>query len=729
MKHSKMASRLAIVLACAAGLGCMSSDLVGAPGFNEPITPPEPPTTGNKWVEDETLNADGSRCFVLQDEECGGTDAADYLDYFEAPIFRTAHAQDGYLYAVDGSNIWILDAQEPTSPQRVGVQTGVGRALAVTGHNGLLYVAAADRGVAVYGVDLADPSRLVRRAEVKLAGPALDVALRPDGKALYAAIGAAGLAVLPLDEDGLPGEPTTVPLPGFASGVSAHGAYVYVAGCSRLNVVSAASLALLGSLKPAETQAPMPLKDVVVEQGVAAVAAGRWGVLFVDVEDPTRMQILGNHTDPDDLLYYGNGVAYSHGNFYLAAGDWGVDRVPLSSLRQGQGVWTVPAQFPRYCTSAENPDRTPAPQFQTVLPPPRNQDPLDVIPVGDALFAAGDASRLGLRALDVYSLSGTGAHTFSGRYEEPRRVTAIDSGGGRVVLAGVESGVYSPSQTSGLLERVSDLPEGHGQARTVTVCGDGRLATLDEEGTLRLQDVEGAAAHSLAPSMAAHGEHLVGVRQSGQVEVFRVEEAGLEHLRTVSLEPFTYGAAHAFVADQYFVASAAWQRAFRIDLADAEAAPVALESPALTRRELEDPTAWRQGAPTRVLIPMAGAVAEISSFGGQARAVLHPLEEGAPVRILPLPPGTYVGGTSEQSRLMLVQGDRARYRTSVVEVDLSDPAAEPSVRTHVFLGSAIGATRLGDVLYVADLEAGVRAFRIEGNGISHLGVADLGGVQ
>ncbi len=713
---------LALALACGSELS--------APSPGGPVTPPEPPTTGNKWVED-SQNGDGSRCFVLQDEECGGVDAADYLDYFEAPIFRTGHAAGDHLYAVDGTNVWILDVKVPTAPERIAVQSGVGRALAVTGQNSVLYVAAADFGVATFEVDPADATRLLRVGEVPLPGPALDVALRPDGKVLYAAIGGAGLAAISLDDEGHPeGTPTTVPLPGFASGVTAQGLQVFVAGCSGLTAVSAATLLPLSTLaiEVAEGGAPAPVKDVAVAGEVAALAAGRWGMIFVDVSNPAEMVRLGNQTEREDLLYYGNGVTASHGSFYLAAGDWGVDRVSVQQVAAGAVAETTPTTFPRYCTEAENPDRKPATEYVTVLPPPRIQDPLDVIPVGDVLFAAGDASRLGLRAIDVYALAPNGVHAYSGRYEEPRRVRAVAAGDGQVLVSGVISGVYTPTATSSLLSRQAELPTQTAQPRALAVCGDGRVASLDDEGTLFLEGREAPVRSEVAPVLVASGPHLVTVEARGQLQQYALTDHGdVDHLRSLSTEPFTYGAAHAFVGDHLFISSGAWAHTQQVDLSDLEATPTLLQSPAPTRAQLGDPSAWRSGPPLRVLVPTQTALVEVTSFGGRATAVLHPLDGGGEPRTLSLPPGHYVGGTAEGSRLVLVQGDRARYRTTLVEVDLDDETQEPLTRTQVFLGSAVGTARLGDVLYVADYEAGIRAFSLSSEeGVTHLGVAELG---
>ncbi|MGI5860994.1 MAG: LVIVD repeat-containing protein [Myxococcales bacterium] len=383
-------SALVLPLVLLALLGCAEDSAESRPP-NEYV-PPEPPTTGNKWVDDGTNQG----CFVLVDEECGGLDEADYLDFFESSIFRAGHVEGSTAYVVDGSNLWSLDVADPANPARLGVFTGVGRAMAITGREGRLYVAGADQGLIVLSIDPQDATQLSRVHELKLAGPALDLALSPDGAVAYVAAGRAGLNAVDLLPE--PMERPATAVEGFASGVAVDGERIYVAACSNLSVVDASSGELLGAvaLESAEGQAPRPVKDVVAQGSYAFVAAGRWGAVVVDVSDPQQPRALGNRTISDDLLYYANGLALSHGHLYIAAGDWGVDRMKLEDFATLEGLSMTPPQaFARHCTPSEDPARQPAPEFQTQLPPPRRQDPLDVVPVGDTLLAMGDASRLG----------------------------------------------------------------------------------------------------------------------------------------------------------------------------------------------------------------------------------------------------------------------------------------------------------------------------------------------
>ncbi len=341
------------------------------------------------------------------------------------------------------------------------------------------------RRLIVLSIDPQEPTRLARVHDLKLAGPALDLALSADGAVVYVAAGGAGLVAVDLLPE--PAARPAVALAGFASGVAIDGERVYVAACSNLSIVDAPTGQLLGSvdLQSAEGQAPRPVKDVIAQGNYAFAAAGRWGALVVDVSDPRQPRALGNRTVSDDLLYYANGLALSHGNLYIAAGDWGVDRMKVEDFATLDGLAMTPPQaFARYCTPSEDPARQPAPEFQTTLPPPRVQDPLDVVPVGDTLLAMGDASRLGVRAVDVYRLAEDGAHGLAGRYEEPALVSSIAAGPAGVALAGKLSGLFSPVEGGPLLARASALPESEAPARVVALADDGRLVALDTQGQL-----------------------------------------------------------------------------------------------------------------------------------------------------------------------------------------------------------------------------------------------------
>ncbi len=687
--------------------------------------PPEAPTTGNKWVEDG-VDASGAACFVLADEECGGTDESDYLDYFEASLFRSGYAAGDLLYAIDGANLWVIDGSQPTRPERRHIVAGIGRALAITGRSKHLYVASGDRGVGIFEIDFTQPAHVRRVASVPLQGTALDVALEPDGSALHVALGNRGLATVPLAADGLPaGEASPVEVSGFVNGVTVHGEHLFVAACSGLSIVNAKEKSVIGklALKGAEGQAPMPIKDVAVADGVAALAAGRWGMVFVDVSNPAAPVRLGNRTERDDLLYYGNGVTAANGHFYLAAGDWGVDRVALAALKTKPPSTVVPARFGRYCGSAENPDRKPAPELETTLPPPRTQDPLDVVPVGNVLYAMGDASRLGVRAVDVYELGKTGAHSLVGRYEEPGLVDAIAAGGGKVALAGKRAGLFTPVGSAPWLSRVGALPAAQRDARVVALDAQGGLLSLDRDGALRVEGAEGELAKGRAPTLAVSDQRIATLRQEGVAEVHQLRGGSLELARTAQVPTFTHGATQSFLGSALFVVSPTWTNAVRIALGASfpTAEPLA---GAYEKRELENPKSWRGGAPSRLLVPHGQSMIEVASFGGRARALVHAMD-GSQAKTFELPAGRYVAGFSQGKRLVLVQGDRATYRTSVLTVALAENGSPALVDAQAFVGAAIGAAQFEDKLYVADREVGVRVFELQGGQPLHRGVAGL----
>ena len=97
--------------------------------------------------------------------------------------------------------------------------------------------------------------------------------------------------------------------------------------------------------------------------------------------------------------------------------------------------------------------------------------------------------------------------------------------------------------------------------------------------------------------------------------------------------------------------------------------------------------------------------------------------EGEALRFA-VPAGPYVAGIAGADRLWLVQGDKQRYRTTVVEV-VFDAQGGSSARSQVFLGAAVGAARYGERIYVADREVGVRVFETGASGLVHLGSASL----
>lgn len=719
-------TRMLLVLGALFMLGASSCSMSRTSGSSSgesvELQPPEPPTTGNKWVDDGQVQADGSRCFVLVDEECGGTTAPDYLQYFEAPIFRTGYVRNTLAYAVDGSNVWVVDVADPRAPKRLGIVAGAGRALAIAGRDDRLYIAGGEEGLLVYSIDATNPTLLRRLAQIATPGPALDVALADDGLSAYVAAGAKG--VVPIDLAGAlgPKAGAAIPGPGFASGVAYASGLVYVASCSALNVVDPARGTVVGSKRLVSDagQAPFPVKDVAVYRDLAFVAAGRWGIVVLSISNPTAPALLGNRTLPDDLRYYANGVTVTHDSVYVAAGDWGVDRLPISAARANTFRMTAPATFSKYCTQTENPDRKPAPEFATRLPPPRRQDPLDVVPMGDTVLAMGDASRIGVRAIDLYKLHPDGTHLLAGRYEEPGLVRSIAAGGEKLALAGKVSGLYSPTNDKELLARAGALPGGT-ESRVVALTGDGRVLALDLEGTLTLDGAVQPEGGFLAPALAVDGERVVGFRDVGRIEVFKIKGKETRHVQSLTAPPFRYGAAHALVRGHLFLTSADWEGVHRFDLA-AEGATAILPSALLTREVLQDPAAWRRGPPRRILVPFKDHVFEVTSFDGRAAGWLHPIDPaGGKGMEVALPPGAYVAGASDGSRLYLVQGDRARYRTSVVEVEWSDLKRPPLLRTRVFTGSAVGAARLGDRLYVADADVGVRAFKVGSAKLEYLG--------
>ena len=136
----------------------------------------------------------------------------------------------------------------------------------------------------------------------------------------YVATGPNGLAVVDLLTDP-PTLVTTIDVPGFAAAVAVEGNRAYVAACDTLAVIDVSRREVLSTAwlnDPYEGDILVaPAKDVVVLGDVAYVAAGRFGVVAIDVHDSERPTILGNHTDLHDHAFYVSGVSVADDTVFV----------------------------------------------------------------------------------------------------------------------------------------------------------------------------------------------------------------------------------------------------------------------------------------------------------------------------------------------------------------------------------------------------------------------------
>ncbi len=293
-------------------LGCGGGD--GAP----PVTPAP---TGAKALVDAFGRT------TVQDDECGGTDAWDYAEYFRHAMSRDGTSAFGRFWLVDGSHLWAFpanvaagrsanDPHELRATWPLIVVPWIGAANAVTAGPDFLAVAVVDRGIAIlpYG----DPQALYWIETRRV----LDVAAW--GRQLIAAAG----------EDGFPSWEITPPDPpraldpvthwpdSFAAGVRHRGhgdSELYLAACSHVGMIGRGRQIVFGPLDH-------PAAKDVDGDGNSLAWANNGAGLFIFNEG--RIRSLGG-ADPD---VHANAVVVDtrSATAYAAAGNRAIVASPLA---------------------------------------------------------------------------------------------------------------------------------------------------------------------------------------------------------------------------------------------------------------------------------------------------------------------------------------------------------------------------------------------------------------
>lgn len=735
-------SALAVSCIAFATLGCSADDAgYGSDAFSGPSdpgvpsTPPStPPPTGSKWQGVEISGDCGrtSLAWVLVDEMCGGTDDPGYLDALRVPMFRDGAVIGDALFTVDATHLWVLDVADPAAPARQTLAGGLAHPIAVGTHAGRLVVAAGDVGLVL--LDVTSPEHPAQISALALPGPALDVSI--DGDRALVPMGKSGVAVVDLSPTlaDPPSDPLlvrTVPSPGFAVGVAAAGSVGYVAACDTFASVDLETGALLAEkwLAPYSGEVLVaPAKDVTVVGSTAYVAAGRYGAVALDVENPAAPQLLGDCTIKDDLAFYASGVRAEADKLYIAGGEWGILAVDVGTPG-ACGKLTYP-MLPPQPTDDDSCDPKPpwtvVPWEDTWAPPPppppptpgspappAGKDPVQTLPAGDVLYAFGDARRLGVRAVDVRSTNEPDLAKL-GRYEEPRLVVDIAASAGRVLVLGPAGGLFLADDT--LLLAPTAAPPEVVDGVAATTLADGRWAFA----TTQALHVEDASPISLPEAPPWHGlssrdAEVVVAGQQG-VRVFDVV-AGTGTAQTAPKAELPLQVLAR--SDGIFLAAPEWERALRID---ASGSTQLDPNGVFGAEEILDANLWREGLPRRLLADSPYGVVEIATLGTRAGLTVHDAAGGGAK--LALPPGTYVDAASQGDTLFLVLADRNVYRSALLSVKLSASAAQV-IQTETFTGIAMGVAVDALRLYVADADRGVRVYSLASGVPAPLGVVDL----
>lgn len=712
--------------------GCSGGDW-GDDGFGDPpeddgppSPPSDPPPTGNKWVGVETTNDCGRTTleYILVDEVCGMTEDPGYMAAFHAPIMRDGAVVADHLYAVDATNLWVIRADDPGRMDRSALVAGLGQPMSVAAHGGDLVVASGDRGLLVLDASLPEDPRVI--AELNLEGPALDVYL--EGDRAFVAMGAAGVAVIDLTDEG-PVLVKTLDVAGVAAAVAARGGVAYVAACGAVVTVDIETGETLSQIwRPdsmsAEGVLVAPAKDIELVGDVAFVAAGRFGAVAIDIADPSQPSLIGNCTLPNEASFYASGVRAHDGRLFVAGGEYGILPVDVADPRAACSVNIPPTLPPPPADGGECTSEPPweiVPWQDTWAPPPvppEGRDPLQTLPMDGRIFAFGDATRIGVRAIDVRDPASL--ETKLGRYAEPRLTEGIASQGRRVLVTGKAGALYE-LDAEGALQKIAEVPEAK-LSRAAAFFGDGRWVTggldvLTGGGALYVQGFAPIAMPKpiWAGGIAAKASTVYIPLEAG---IFAMDLDG----SSVSFPTSRYGLLPPTIAvgsDHLVVAFPEWSSTLRVDGASVSALG-GLEL--FASGELGDATRWQKALPRRTVLTGDLGVVEVASLAGDAGITVH----GADLvpRFATLPPGDYIAAAMHGDRVFAIAVDRGRYRSQLVTIAIQD--GTPSVvDTYSFIGAATSAAASEGHLFIADGDRGLRIFDIEEGELENGRVVDL----
>ncbi len=691
-----------------------------------PSAPAEPPPTGNKWQGIQVTGDCGrtTLAYVLVDEVCGGTDDPAYMDYFHAPIMRDGVEIDGRLYTVDATSVWVLDVTQPDETSRHALLGGFGEPLAVGEHEGDLILAAGDEGLIVVDVTSDAP---VRVGSVELAGPALDVWV--DGDRAFVATGFGGVAVVDLSL-GAPELVATLDAPGFAAAVAARDGVAYVAACDTFATIDVATGALLGQawLSDAIQNDILvaPAKDITLVGDRAFVAAGRYGAVAMDITSPASPAPFGNCTVADDQSFYASGVRERNGKVYVAGGEYGILPVDVTSPSSACSSLVTPALPPP--PSGEEACTTEAPwelvewedSWTPPSVPPEGRDPIQTLPLDTRVYAFGDATRIGLRAIDIRDPDALEVKI--GRYSEPRLTEGIAAQNDAILVAGKKGGLFAVDP-SGAVRLAAPIPQA-ALSRAAAFLGDGRwvLGGLDPSTGAGVVYVQGLAPQAFESPIWAGGlaakASTIYVPTSTGVEARDITSGGsfFTSGHTAQLpQSIAVGENHLVVA------SPEWTSAVRVDgatVTDVDAIGV------FATNDLANVSEWRKALPRRVVMTNDTGIIEVASLGGRAGITVH-TDVGA--TSADLPAGDYIAATYGEGVVYAVAVDRGRYRSQLVTIDVSggEPVVEGSV---AFAGAATGLAIAGGHLVVADADRGLRNFDLSTGSPVLVQILELGDV-
>lgn len=683
-------------------------------GGDTSIAPSQPAPTGQAWKpieSDEGCGRTGVQ-WVLVDEVCADGEGTDSRS-LEVPMFRDGAIVGGHLLAVDATHLWSLDITDATKISRSALVTGLGQPLSVQASGNRVFVAAGLEGLVV--VDATNPAAPVRSAALDLPHAAFDLAIL--GSNAYVAMGKAGVAAV--DVSGAPILTTTMSVgSGYAAGVTATDAHLFVASCTKLDVLDRITGATKASVPFPKNGDRLlaPAKDVAIVGDVAFVAAGSQGAVTIDVSVPTAPKVLGR-CSIDEPSFYASGVRAEGSAVFVAGGEWGILRIDASDPKTActTPLVTAPPKKPGI-------DCTAKPPWEVVdwervwTPPPPGRDPIQVLPAGDRLYAFGDARRIGVRAVDVRASSDL---TKLGRYDEPRLLVSLAGAGSRLAAGGARGGVFTLSVDGTVTRAPAEGEDLLLTARDVTMLADGRFAVLDTAGDIRLEGSTtrlNDAVH--VEAIEAHGLDVIGATIHNEIVSYAADgkQTRLSSVGASARLPLTMASG----PDGLYYAAPEWVESMHVPYAGATYSPtVNVAQQTFNRDDIMDASLWRIRVPRRHLAASATGVAELSGLADRAGLTFH-RSSGLPIEVA-LPAMTYAGLAADAQHAYAIGLDRGLYRSYLVTIALSGTPRVVSVEA--FTGAASGIVVLGERVVVADADGVFRTYSIAGDVVAPIAVS------
>lgn len=674
--------------------------------------PSDPAPTGQGWKAEETdegCGRSGLR-WILVDEVCGDGEGADPRA-LETPMFRDGAVIGGHLLAVDGTHLWSLDLQDPQRIARAALATGFGQPLAARAQGSKVFLAAGHDGLVI--ADATDPTNPTRSASLKLPAAAFDLDLR--GTSAYLAIGASGIAAVNID-GATPALAQTFTVPGHAAGVFADEANLYVAACTNLSVLDRSTGAVKSTVTFPKINNHLftAAKDVAVVGNVAFVAAGRQGVVAVDVTNAAAPSVLGRCTI-DEPSFYASGVRAEGTSVFVAGGEWGVLRIDASNPKLACNRALLQAKAPDPVDGCSSDPPWDIVDWERVwAPPPPAKDPIQVLPDGNRLFAFGDARRIGVRAVDVRNPLDL---SLTRRYDEPRTLLGVAAKGTRIAVAGPRGGVFDFDATSLLVRSAGANDQDLARAGAVGMLDDGRwVAVVGDE-----VKIEGKASPlaTTVKALSVTGNRVAMVKTpigSPTIEVYDASGAlvGMQPASITAALPLSLANGPTSV---FYAAPESPTSARR------EVTAVGLGGVAPTTHDVFDQedaldlSLWRTRVPRRPLAYSSRGFVEVAVLGNRAGLVLHG-PNGAKQRAT-LPALTYAGVTADDDHAYAIAIDRGLYKSYLVTVSL---AGTPKIVSfEAFTGAASGVAVANGRVYVSDADGVVRVWSVNGDDVAALG--------